>query len=64
MGDSGSLLDTYKCELIFDKFDVELVKVRGKDRGVEIRYAKNMTDLSHESTYDNLYDLSLSLLSH
>jgi hypothetical protein len=56
MGSDESLIGTYKCEVLFDKFDVHLLAQRGSDNGVEIRYGKNMTDLSHVSNYDTLYN--------
>ena len=56
MGNSGSLLEQYKFEILFDKFDVHLLTKRGENRGVEIRYAKNLTDISSQSSYDNLYN--------
>lgn len=56
MNDSDSLLETYECEYEFDKFNVYLLKRRGSDRGAQIRYGKNMSDLTHEISYDNLYN--------
>lgn len=48
-GSSGSLIDTYGGEWSFDKFTARLWLRRGQDRGVEIRYGKNLTDLDHET---------------
>ena len=48
-GSSGSLIDTYGGEWSFDKFTCRLWLRRGQDRGVEIRYGKNLTDLDHET---------------
>lgn len=53
---SESILDTYKLEIEFDRFQVNLLSRRGSDKGCQIRYAKNMTDLTHEISYDNLYN--------
>ena len=45
-GTSGSILDVYgKGDYEFDMFNVKLLVNRGADRGVSIRYAKNLTKL-------------------
>lgn len=50
-GTQGSILDVYgKGEYEFDKFTVKLYVNRGLNRGVTIRYGKNMVDF--ERTYD------------
>lgn len=46
--------DGYDCELKYDKWVVRILGHRGSDRGEEIRYAKNMTDLTQEITTENL----------
>ena len=48
-GSSSSLIDTYGGEWGFDKFTCRLWLRRGQDRGVQIRYGKNLTDLEHET---------------
>lgn len=48
-GSGGSLIDTYGGEWSFDKFECRLWLHRGQDRGVQIRYGKNMTALDHET---------------
>lgn len=55
-GSSESILETYKQEIKFNKFDVYLMPMRGSNKGAEIRYGKNMTDLTHEISYENLYN--------
>ena len=48
-GSSGSLLDVYgKGDYEFDKFNVKLWVNRGADRGVSIRYGKNLTKLDQQ----------------
>lgn len=48
-GMEGSILDIYgKGEYKFDKYSVKLMKNRGANRGVSIRYGKNLTDLKQE----------------
>lgn len=54
-GSSGSILETYGGEFIFDRYDVKLVKNRGYDRGFQIKYAKNMTDLEQDIDGSKLY---------
>ena len=45
-GEQNSILDVYGGEYEFDKFTVKLHAHRGQDSGVEIRYSKNLTNLS------------------
>lgn len=47
-GEEGSLLDQFGGEYHFDNFEVQLLKARGANNGVEIRHGKNLTDLSQE----------------
>lgn len=47
-GSAGSILDVYGGELEFDRNRVILHTARGMDRGVSIRYGKNLTDLEQE----------------
>lgn len=54
-GSEGSLLDTFHGEYVFDKYTVSLKKARGINRGLKIRYAKNLTDGSREIKSDKLY---------
>ena len=54
-GKEGSLLDVYgKAEWHYDNFTCSLLQNRGADRGVEIRYGKNLTELSQEIEINNL----------
>lgn len=55
-GSDESILETYKLEIKFDKFNVYLVQRRGSDKNAQIRYGKNMTDLEHELSYELLYN--------
>lgn len=55
-GEEGSLLDVYGTgDYEFDMFDVKLYASRGSDSGVEIRYGKNLVDLTDEVDYQNTY---------
>lgn len=53
-GVDGSLLDVYGGEYEFDGYDVILHRQRGGDNGVTIRYGKNLTDLSQDSSTADL----------
>ena len=47
-GASGSILDVYGGEYEFDNYAVKLHNRRGMNRGVSIRYGKNLTDIQQE----------------
>lgn len=47
-GQSGSLLDVFGGEYLFDNLTVKLLAHRGKDAGVTVRYGKNLTDFRQE----------------
>lgn len=54
-GSEGSLLDVYgKGEYEFDLYDVKLHLNRGVDRGVQIRYGKNLVSLERELDASNI----------
>ncbi len=54
-GTKGSILDTYGGEYEFDRYDVKLWTNRGANRGVTIRYGKNLTDITQERNISNVY---------
>ena len=58
-GEQGSMLDVYGGEWDFDNLTAELKSRIGADRGVEIRYGKNLTqleqDVTIEATYSGIY---------
>lgn len=58
-GSEGSILQTYKGEWEFDGYAAHLWNKRGSNRGVIIRYGKNMTgyeqDLDAGSVYTGVY---------
>jgi phage minor structural protein len=54
-GNAGSIIDTYGGELEFNNFTVRLHNERGTDRGVTIRYGKNMTDLQQDENIASVY---------
>lgn len=53
-GKEGSLLDVYGGEWKYDNYTATLKQARGADRGVTIRYGKNLTQLSQELDMSNL----------
>lgn len=54
-GKSGSILDVYgPGEWKYDNFSAEFLADRGQDRGVTIRYGKNLTELSQTLDMSNL----------
>lgn len=54
-GMEGSLIDTYGGELDFEKYNVSLKENRGQDRGVVIRYGKNLTDIKQDEDSSSIY---------
>lgn len=54
-GVDGSVLDVYGGEYEWDNTTVKLHSQRGTDRGVTIRYGKNLTDLTQEENCANVY---------
>lgn len=54
-GVRGSILDTYGGEYAFDRYTVRLYASRGADRGVTIRYGKNLTSLEQDANCANVY---------
>lgn len=53
-GKAGSLIDVYGGEWHYNNFTCELLAQRGADRGVTIRYGKNLTELSQDINIENL----------
>lgn len=54
-GSEGSVLDVYGGEYAFDRFNVRLRKRLGEDRGVSIRYGKNLTTLEQDENCASVY---------
>lgn len=54
-GIEGSVLDLYGGEYKWDGYTVRLYVNRGLDRGVQIRYGKNMTDISQDENCADVY---------
>ena len=53
-GVAGSILDVYGGEYEFDNFTVKLHNNRGQNRGVSIRYGKNLTDIQQDQNCSNV----------
>lgn len=54
-GVRGSVLDVYGGEYEFDNYTVKLYNCRGANRGVSIRYGKNLIDLKQEENCSSVY---------
>lgn len=54
-GQQGSLLDVYGGEYEFDGWALRLLTRCGADRGVAVRYGKNLTDLTQDSNCASCY---------
>lgn len=56
VGRQGSFLDVFgKADIKYNNFSVQFLTDAGADRGVTIRYAKNLLELSQEIDASNLY---------
>ena len=53
-GVAGSVLDAYGGEYEFDNYTVKLHNNRGMNRGVSIRYGKNLTDIKQDQNCSNV----------
>lgn len=54
-GSKGSILDVYGGEYEFDRYDIHLHNRRGADRGVSIRYGKNLRTLEQDRNCAECY---------
>lgn len=54
-GQRGSLLDVYGGEWLFDRFSLALEKRIGADRGVTVRYGKNLRTLEQDENLSNCW---------
>ena len=54
-GVEGSILDSYGGEYEWDKWDVNLWKARGEEKGFVIRYGVNLVDYKEELDYSDTY---------
>ena len=54
-GQEGSVLDIFGGEYQFDRWDVRLLSRRGEDRGVTIRYGKNLASLEQDKNCAEVY---------
>lgn len=53
-GMDGSILSVYRGEYEFDNYTVKLHNNRGLNRGVSIRYGKNLTDIKQDENCSNI----------
>lgn len=54
-GSDGSILDVYGGEFEFDNYTVRLYNKRGANRGVSIRYGKNLTAIKQDENCASVY---------
>lgn len=54
-GLKGSMLDVFGGELYFDNFRIELLKNRGSDTGIAIRYGSNISSYHQDSDISTVY---------
>ena len=54
-GVEGSILDAYRGEYEWDKFQVKLYKQRGTQRDFKIRYGVNLLDYTDDTDYQGTY---------
>ena len=54
-GSQGSILDIYGGEYKWNRYMVRLYNTRGANRGVSIRYGKNLTDIQQDENISNVY---------
>lgn len=54
-GQAGSFLDVYGGEWAFDNYAATLTSHLGADRGVSVRYGKNLTELEQDLTIEATY---------
>lgn len=62
-GVEGSVLDVFGGEYLWDNYAVNLYSSRGMDRGVQLRYGKNITDLSQEESLESTITGALPIWS-
>lgn len=53
-GTEGSVLDVFGGEFLWDNFNIMLFMHRGADNGVQLRVAKNITDLEHNTNMESV----------
>lgn len=54
-GTEGSIIDVFGGEYEFNRFNVILRAARGQNRGVSIRYGKNLTSLEQDENCESVY---------
>lgn len=54
-GGDNSILEVFGGEFEFDGYQVNLWTKRGSDRGITIRYGKNLTSLKQDENCNNMY---------
>ena len=52
---SNTGIGLFGGELVFDRYDVQLLSARGSDNGVTIRYGKNLTSLEQDENCSDMW---------
>lgn len=63
-GTEGSVLDVFGGEYLWDNFNTQLLLHRGADNGVELRVAKNITDLEQTTNTESIVTGALPFWSN
>lgn len=53
LGEEDSIQTVYGGEFLWDNYNVKLLQNRGSNKGVKIRYGKNLVDLTQEENIEN-----------
>lgn len=51
----GCMLDVFGGEYLFNRYNISLLKSRGEDRGVVLKYGKNLTSLEQDENVASCY---------
>ncbi|MFU8785837.1 MAG: phage tail spike protein [Candidatus Izemoplasmataceae bacterium] len=54
-GEENSLIEQFKGEFIFDRYNIILNNKRGIDRGIKVSYGKNLKELEHDSDSNGMF---------
>lgn len=52
--DENSFVNRWGGEIVRDNFNIKMLQARGKDKGVNIRYRKNLKGITFETDYSNI----------
>lgn len=52
---NGAMLDVFGGEYLFDGYNIKLLQKRGQDRGIKIKYGKNLTSMEQDENISACY---------